>query len=531
MHDSFLWWQHGIIYHIYPRSFQDSNGDGVGDVPGIAIRLDYVHWLGVDALWLSPIFPSPMADFGYDVSDHTAIHPLFGTLADFETLMAEAHRRQLKILLDYVPNHTSVQHPWFVASRSSRHHPKWGWYLWHDPRPDGGPPNNWVSVFGGSAWEWDEVTGQYYYHTYLKEQPDFNWRHPAVQDAMLGVLHFWLDCGVDGFRVDALRQLIKDDQWRDNPPNPAYHPSQGPYHALLPLYTTDRPEVLEMIARMRHVVDAYDDRVLLGELYLPLERLVAYYGRDGRGVHLPLNFYLMLVPWQTPQLAALIAAYEAALQPTHWPNWVLGNHDQHRLASRIGLAQARVAGMMLLTLRGTPTLYYGDELGMRDVAIPPPLVQDPWEKQVPGLGLGRDPERTPMQWDSSLHAGFTTGTPWLPLAADAARVNVTVQHQDPGSMLTFYHRLISLRRASPALAVGAYTPLEAHREVLAYVRSAAGQQFLVGLNLSQHPQRFATQHVVLHGRLVLSTALDRTDEAVHGMLALRGHEGVILELA
>jgi len=531
MNETFLWWQYGIIYHIYPRSFQDSNGDGVGDLPGITRRLDYLQWLGVDALWMSPIFPSPMADFGYDVADYTAIDPLFGTLADFDTLVAEAHRRQLKILLDYVPNHTSEQHPWFVASRSSRHHPKRGWYVWRDPQPDGGPPNNWLSVFGGSAWEWDAATGQYYYHAYFKEQPDLNWRHPDVQDAMLEVLRFWLDRGVDGFRIDALRQLIKDDQWRDNPPNPAYHPSQGPYHALLPLYTTDRPEVLDMIARMRRVVDEYDARVLIGELYLPIERLVAYYGVNGMGVHLPFNFHLLLVPWQARQIAALIAAYEAALQPTHWPNWVLGNHDQHRLASRIGLAQARVAAMLLLTLRGTPTLYYGDELGMRDVAIPPQLVHDPWEKRVPGIGLGRDPERTPMQWDSGPQAGFTTGTPWLPVAADAPQVNVALEHQDPGSLLTLYHRLIHLRRSLPALAVGAYTLLEASAEVLAYVRTAAAQRLLVALNLSPQPQQFAASQAAVHGRVVLSTHLDRTNETVHGTVALRGDEGVILALA
>jgi alpha-glucosidase len=289
--------------------------------------------------------------------------------------------------------------------------------------------------------------------------------------------------------------------------------------------------VLDMIARMRQVVDAYDARVLIGELYLPIERLVAYYGVDGRGVHLPFNFHLLLVPWHARQIAALIATYEAALQPEHWPNWVLGNHDQHRLASRIGLAQARVAAMLLLTLRGTPTLYYGDELGMRDVAIPPPLVQDPWEKQVPGLGLGRDPERTPMQWDSSLHAGFTTGTPWLPVAADAARVNVAAQRQDPGSLLTLYHRLIDLRRVSPALAMGAYTPLEASGAVLAYVRTGARQRLLVVVNLGPHPQQFAASQAAMHGRVVLSTHLDRTGEAVHGTLALRGDEGKILDLA
>ena len=248
MHRVSLWWQRGVIYHIYPRSFMDSNGDGIGDLAGITCRLNYLQWLGVEALWLSPIFPSPMADFGYDVADYTHIDPLFGTLEDFDQLVAEAHRRQLTVLLDYVPNHTSDQHPWFIASRSSRQHLQRAWYLWHDPAPDGGPPNNWVSVFGGSAWEWDVATQQYYYHAYLKEQPDLNWRHPAVQAAMLDVLRCWLDRGVDGFRVDALRQLIKDDQWRDNPPNPAYHPSQGPYQALRhcilrigPKYSTSWP--------------------------------------------------------------------------------------------------------------------------------------------------------------------------------------------------------------------------------------------------------------------------------------------------
>src|ERR671923_2367563 len=330
MTDKLLWWQQGIIYQIYPRSFMDSNGDGVGDLPGIASKLDYLRWLGVDAIWLSPIFPSPMADFGYDVADYTDIHPLFGTLADFDRLVVEAHRRQLKVILDYVPNHTSEQHPWFTESRSSRHSPKRDWYIWRDPAPGGGLPNNWVSVFGGSAWEWDATTCQYYYHAYLKEQPDLNWRHPAVQTAMLDVLRFWLDRGVDGFRVDALRQLIKDGQLCDNPPNPAYRADQGPYHALLPLYTTDRPEVLDMIAQMRRLVDQYEARLLIGELYLPIDRLVIYYGVGGSGVHLPFNFHLILVPWQARQIAALIETYEAALPGDAWPNWVLGNHDQHR---------------------------------------------------------------------------------------------------------------------------------------------------------------------------------------------------------
>jgi alpha-glucosidase len=530
MNAPFLWWQCGIIYQIYPRSFMDSNGDGVGDLPGILDKLDYLQWLGVDAIWISPIFPSPMADFGYDVSDYMDIHPLFGTLADFETLVAEAHRRRLKVILDYVPNHSSDRHPWFLESRASRDNSKRDWYLWRDPAPGGGPPNNWRSVFGGSAWEWDATTGQYYYHAYLKEQPDLNWRCSEVQEAMLDVLRFWLERGVDGFRVDALRQLIKDDQWRDNPPNPAYHPDQGPYQALLPVYTTDLPAVHEMIGKMRRVIDSYDDRLLIGELYLPIERLVTYYGVDGSGVHLPFNFHMIRVPWEAQHIAALVATYEAALPSGGWPNWVLGNHDQHRLISRIGTAQARIAAMLLLTLRGTPTLYYGDEIGMRDVIIPPALVQDPWEKNVPGLGLGRDPERTPMQWESGPNAGFTVGIPWLPTAADDQTVNVGVERHDPVSLLTLYHRLIALRRAIPALAVGAYRGLEAGNDILAYVREHEGRRIMVALNLGPEPGAFVPAKTDFAGTILLSTHLDRDDEVVRDTIVLRGDEGILVRL-
>jgi alpha-glucosidase len=528
MNSTVLWWQRGIIYQIYPRSFMDSNGDGAGDLPGITSQLDYLQWLGVDAMWISPIFPSPMADFGYDISDYTAIHPLFGTLADFDVLLAEAHRRHLRVILDYVPNHTSDQHPWFLASRASRHNAKRDWYIWCDSGPDGGPPNNWRSVFGGSAWEWDATTGQYYYHAYLKEQPDLNWRHPEVQANMLEVLRFWLDRGVDGFRVDALRQLIKDDQLRDNPPNPAYHASQGPYDALLPVYTTDRPEVLEMITSMRRIVDQYHERLLIGELYLSIERLMRYYGINGVGVHLPFNFHLIHSPWDARQIEALISRYEAALPAYGWPNWVLGNHDQHRLASRIGAAQVRVAAMLLLTLRGTPTLYYGDEIGMRNVAIPPGLVQDPWEKNVPGLGLGRDPERTPMQWDDRLNAGFTIGTPWLPVAADYAAVNVAAERCDPTSVLMLYRRLMALRREMPALSVGTYEPIIASGDVLAYVRAYAGQRLLVMLNLGSQPQQLELSSAPLQGWIALSTHLDRAGERVGGAISLRADEGAII---
>ena len=526
------WWQRGVVYQIYPRSFQDASGDGVGDLRGILSRLAYLEWLGVDAIWISPFYPSPMADFGYDVSDYTDVDPLFGSLSDFDALVAEAHRRRLKVILDYVPNHTSDEHPWFVESRSSRNNPKRDWYLWRDPAPDGGPPNNWLSVFGGGAWEWDAATQQYHYHAYLREQPDLNWRNPEVREAMLGVLRFWLERGVDGFRVDALRQLVKDDDLRDNPPNPNERGARSPYDALLPVYSTDRPEVHEAVREMRGVLEEYGARLLIGELYLPIDRLVTYYGENNSGVHLPFNFHLISTPWDAREISALIDTYEAALPQGGWPTWVLGNHDRSRIASRVGAAQARVGAMLLLTLRGTPTLYYGDEIGMHDVEIPPERVQDPFEKNVPGKGLGRDPARTPMQWDASPNAGFCPPDtePWLPVANDYRAHNVAAERTDKRSMLALYRRLLALRRAEPALAVGSYEPVEASGDLLVYLRERDGRRFLIVLNLGHDPVTFASEGPEIRGRLVLSTHLDRDGEKVDDTLELRGEEGMILEL-
>jgi alpha-glucosidase len=521
--DEPVWWQRGAIYQIYPRSFMDSNGDGVGDLPGITSRLDYVRWLGVDAIWISPIFPSPMADFGYDVANYVDVDPLFGTLADFDRLLAAAHERDLRVILDFVPNHTSDQHPWFVESRSSRDSPKRDWYIWADPGPGGGLPNNWLSVFGGPAWEWDERTGQYYYHAYLKQQPDLNWRNPAVRAAMLAVLRFWFDRGVDGFRIDALRQLVKDDRLRDNPVNPDWLPGDNPYLALQPLHTADQPEIMPIIAEWRALADRYPERVLIGELWVSLERLVAYYGDNGTGLHLPFNFHLLLVPWRADTVGALVDAYEALLAPGNWPTWVLGNHDRPRLASRVGAAQARVGAMLLLTLRGTPTLYNGDEIGMHDVPIPPELVQDPHELNVPGLGLGRDPERTPMQWDAGPNAGFTTptGRPWLPIADDYREVNVERERDDPRSFLTLYRQLLALRRATPALAVGGFEPVRVRDDVFVYARTLGDQRLVVALNFSHQPRAVELPA----GRVLLSTHLDR-DPADLG--PLRPDEGLVL---
>jgi alpha-glucosidase len=482
------WLQRGAIYQVYPRSFQDANGDGVGDLPGVRARLPYLQALGVEAVWLSPFYRSPMADFGYDVSDHCDVDPRFGTLADFDALAEEARRLGLRLILDYVPNHTSIEHPWFRA------HPDW--YLWRDGTPDT-PPTNWVSNFGGSAWAWDDARGAWYYHAYLPEQPDLNWRNPELRAAMLDVLRFWCDHGADGFRIDALRQCIKDDQWRDNPPNPAWREGDDPYAALIPEYTTDRDEVLELVALFRDAIGP--QRALIGELYLPLERLVRYYGA---GLDLPSNFNLISTPWEAEALGAHIAAYEALLPDGAWPNYVLGNHDRPRIATRVGAAQARVAAVLLLTVRGTPTLYYGDELGMRDVAIPPDRIQDPWARRVPGLG--RDPVRTPMPWSHDAHAGFTTAEPWLPLGDTPS---VAEQERDRDSLLSLYRRLLALRRAEDALSVGDLELVRAEDGVLAYVR---GGTFLVALNL---------------------TPEERSLDGPAGTLRLAGDEARIMRLA
>jgi alpha-glucosidase len=517
----FAWWQHSVIYEVYPRSFQDSNGDGIGDLNGIARRLDYLAGLGVDAIWISPIFPSPMADFGYDVANYCDIDPIFGTLQDFDALLEEAHRRDLKVILDFVPNHTSDQHPWFLESRSSLKNPKRDWYLWRDQA------NNWLSNFGGSGWEFDAKTGQYYYHSFLKQQPDLNWRNPEVKAAMYDALRFWLRRGVDGFRVDVMWLLIKDDEFRDNPPNPGYRPGQPSSHSLLPVYNSNRPEIHALVAQMRAVLDEFRNRVLIGEIYLPVQQLMTYYGADLKGAQLPFNFQLLQCAWSAEALAQSIVNYYDALPAGAWPNWVLGNHDQPRIAIRIGVRQARVAAMLLLTLPGTLTLYYGEELGMTNVPIPPDQVQDPAEKNEPGLGQGRDPERTPMLWDESPLAGFTTGSPWLPLGDDHAAVNVESLERDPTSMLHLYRRLIHLRRTHPALVSGKLELVTADRHLLSFQRVGENECFQVLLNLGYDPVRVPIEQ----GTVILSTCLDHESQLANGHFDLRAAEGVILCLS
>ncbi|SLN61004.1 alpha-amylase family glycosyl hydrolase [Roseisalinus antarcticus] len=477
------WWKAGVVYQVYPRSFQDSNADGIGDLAGIEARLDYLVALGVDAIWISPIFPSPMVDFGYDITDYRDIDPMFGTLADFDRLVRAAHGKGLRILLDFVPSHTSDQHPWFIQSRASRRNPKRDWYIWRDAKPDGSPPNNWISEFGGPSWTWDAATGQYYHNTFLSEQPALNWENPEVRAAMLDVIRFWYGRGVDGLRVDAITHIAPEVDAGDNPPNPDWTPDMGPTHSLLQVHSKNTPGCYEIVRLMRQVSDAFPGRVLIGETNGALEDVMRYYGPDLDLFQLPFNFGLVGAPWSADGIAGLVETYEAALPEGAWPNWVLGNHDVARIASRVGAAQARVAAALLLTLRGTPTLYQGDELGMESAEIPPEAVQDPWEKQVPGLGLGRDPVRTPMPWSGAPNAGFSAASPWLPVFLPPEG-DVATQEGAPGTMLTFVRSLIALRRAEVALTDGSYRMLTATDDVLVFERRAGGDRLVVCLNFS-----------------------------------------------
>jgi alpha-glucosidase len=522
------WWQDCVIYQVYPRSFQDSNGDGIGDLRGIIERVDYFSWLGVDAVWFSPFFTSPMADFGYDIANFTDIDPSYGSLAEFDELVGALHARGIRIILDFVPNHTSDRHPWFQESRRSRQNGKRDWYIWRDPSPGGGPPNNWQSMAGGSSWEFDGSTGQYYCHTFLKEQPDLDWQNRAVRKAMYDVLRFWLDRSVDGFRLDAVGCLAKDKLLRDDPPNPDYREGDPPFARNRMVHSANGPEILDILAEMRRVVDAHrGEPVLVGEVYLKIDELAAYYGAELDGLQLPTNFNFLWTPWKAAPILDMVEAYEGALPRGAWPNWVLGNHDQSRTATRVGPAQARIAMMLLLTLRGTPIVYYGDELGLEDMAIALERVRDPFGLNMPGKGQGRDPQRCPMPWDETPKAGFTTGEPWLPIGTSRPGRSIAAQRNDPRSMLVLTRELLALRRKEAALSRGAWGKVEVEGEVLAYARSLKGRRFVIVLNLDDKPKsvRFLD---LPSGRVLLSTHGRDESEPVRQKLELAANEGVVI---
>ena len=550
------WWQSGIIYQIYPRSFADSNGDGIGDLNGITARLDYLADLGVAALWLSPVYPSPDADFGYDISDYCAIDPKFGNLADFDRLVSETHARGLRIILDLVLNHTSDQHPWFVESRASRDNPKRDWYLWRDPSSKGGLPNNWQSVFGGSGWQMDSITGQYYFHMFTREQPDVNWHNPAVRQAMLDVFRFWLERGVDGFRLDVFNEYFKHHQFADNPvtfPVPRFG-FAGQKH----VNDVDQPEMLPLLKDIRALLDAYStpghERYAVGETFgIGKMRAADYIGPDK--LHAAFNFTFIGLPWSGERYLHAILDWEHALG-SEWPNYVFNNHDVIRSATRLHAligdsqvalvphgdlendARLKVLATLLLTLRGTPFMYYGEEIGMRDLPIhSKDEVLDPVGRRFWPFIKGRDGCRAPMQWDASANAGFAPVEvlPWLPVHADYAFRNVAAQQVEPESLLNVYRRLIALRRASPALTGGLFMPLShGRRALLAYLRQTPEQTLLVALNFAHRRQRLVLGAQLARStwRLVFSTRPHPGSHApiADALLTLAPDEAMILEL-
>jgi alpha-glucosidase len=521
------WWQRAVFYEIAVVSFQDSNGDGKGDLAGLISRLDYLEWLGVTAIWLTPIYRSPMLDLGYDVADFCTVDPLFGTTKEFDQLLDLLHARGMRLILDFVPNHTAETHAWFQESRASRSSLKRDWYVWADAGPDGGPPNNWLSRFGGSAWQWDERTEQYYYHAFLPEQPDLNWRNPEVREAMADVLRFWLRRGVDGFRVDASAVLIEDALLRDDPPDPGADADTPPPQRLRRIFTDDRPESMTCLEALRRVVDEFDDRVLAGEVQGKTDRIGHFYGEKRPRLHLPLNFTLLDCPWDAVSLQAHIDAYLNAIPQGAWPDWVIGGHDKRRVASKIGQQQVRNLAMLLLTLPGTPFFFAGDELGMEQIPIPPSQIQDPFEKRVPGYGLNRDPQRTPMRWDDSPAAGFTSGQPWLPMGEHCCERTVAHLQADERSLLWLYRRLIALRAQEPAFVAGEYVPQRSHHDILTFKRIAEGQQIMVALNIRHQPRRLEWQG---KGEILLTSYLDKTGQRIKEPLVLRADEGVIVNL-
>lgn len=493
MSASTLWWRDGIIYQIYPRSFADSNQDGFGDLPGITQHLAYLADLGVDAIWLSPVYPSPDADFGYDIQDYCAIDPRYGSLADFQQLVREARKMGIHVIMDLVFNHTSDQHPWFLDSKSSRDNPHRDWYLWKAPAPGRRPPNNWQSVFGGSAWEFDPGTEQDYLHLFLKQQPDLNWRNPEVQSTILNVVRFWLDQGVDGFRLDVFNAYYKSAKFENNPPTLGIRGFERQKH----IHDIDQPEMFPLLKEFRSLLDQYPERFSVGETFLPTpEKAALYVGPQA--LHAAFDFTFLESGWNPEKILAAIRRWEKALGPDNWPNYVLNNHDVPRIATRCHFdeqdARGKVAATLLLTLRGTPFLYAGEEIGMRDIPLRRSEILDPPGKRYWPFYKGRDGCRSPMQWNSQPYAGFSSTSPWLKVHPNYLKRNVEIQLEQENSLLNYYRRLIRLRRTTSALQSGSFQLIpQASRDLIVYERRDSSAAMLILLNFSHH-RRTATLH-------------------------------------
>lgn len=531
------WWQGAVIYENHLPSLRDGNGDGVGDLEGLIDSLDYLATtLGINAVWVGPFFKTPMLDHGFDVSDHRDVEPIFGSLDTFDRLVTEAHMRGLRVIVDYIPNHTSDQHPWFRDSRSSRTSAQRDWYVWRDARPDGGFPNNWTSEAGGSVWEWDEPSGQFYLHSHLVEQPDLNWRNPAVVATMLDILRFWLDRGIDGVRIDVAHMLMKDPQFRDNPEAPegnanSYDLQHADFGTQRHIHDRRHPDTAAALAQIRAVVDEYPGAVTIAEIEaMSWGDWAVYYGAALDGMHLPFPFRLLETPWRADLLRTELEGLYAAIPAGAWPIVALGNHDRVRLATRLGAPQARVAAVLLLTLRATPCLLYGDELGLIDQPVPVERQRDYFARS--SGGVSRDPTRTPMPWDESPNFGFSEAAEaelWLPVAANGGEVNVAAQLDDPGSLLNLYRGLLRLRSSSPTLRNGdiAFLGDPAIPDVLAYERRNGDAHLVVALNLSARP---ATVELGLAGVVVLNST-GSVGGPAGPVLALDPDQAVIIDVS
>ncbi len=491
--DQWIWWKHGVLYHIYPRSFMDSNGDGIGDIQGIISKLKYISDLGADGIWLSPIYESPMVDFGYDVSNFRKIDPVFGTMDDFMQLIREAHSLGIRVILDMILNHTSEQHNWFKDSRSSLDSDKREWYIWRDGKKDKSP-NNWKSVAGGSAWEYDEATDQYYYHSFFREQPDLNWRNEELSREFFEDIKYWLDLGVDGFRLDVINLIVKDKKFRNNP-----------YFLGIPFlqdhtYTRNRRKSIGIVRELRKLVDLYLNKVLVGEVYTQPpgnSEVAARYLDEGKGLHMAFDFSLIFQYWSARKYFNCIQKWYKCIPVNGWPCNVLSNHDLFRSVDRFPWRRhkdekAKVAAMLLLTLKGTPFIYYGEEIGMRNAKIKRRDIQDPFGKRYWPFFTGRDKARTPMQWDDTKYAGFSSVIPWLPLNRDSIARNVEFQGKETDSILLFYKDLINIRKRLLSLQMGRWVPLLTGRGgVLVYMRVHHDERTIIFLNFTSHTKRIS----------------------------------------